>query len=167
MLKRLALCLFLLSPLAVCVAAPALAQAPTAEIVIDDDWGGMVEQQITWLKRSEEAGVSFRFRGMCSSACLLNLHNVNKCVEPTASFGFHRFKYQLMEREGDSMLTGAYARRWLPEPLVKFIYSVDDSWPRPEYKMLFLSAKSLVEEFGVIAWCPGFEEPAGEVEPSK
>lgn len=82
MLKRLALCLFLLSP-AACATAPALAQAPTAE------------------------------------------------------------------------------------PLVKFIYQMDDAWPKPEYKMIFLSAAAVVQS-GIVAWCDGFA-PAdeGEVEPSK
>lgn len=167
MLKRLALCLLLLSPLAACATAPAYAQAPTAEIVIDDDPGGDVDQQVRWMRRAEDAGVAFRFRGICDSACVFNLHNPNKCVEPTASFGIHQTAVNGIR---DSMATGATARRWLPEVLVRAVYAMERAgWPshgRPVY----ISAETMVKA-GVVAWCDGYasepEADEGEVEPSK
>jgi len=60
--------------------------------VINDNPGGvLVNYAITRLDL-QERGSQVRFAGYCDSACtlLLALPNNKLCVEPSASFGFHR-----------------------------------------------------------------------------
>lgn len=144
MLKRLALCLFLLltpNYLARC------SDAQAAQIVVDEDGGGRIDQQVAWMQRIVSVGDTLRFIGMCESACTLGLGTPGACVEPTATFGFHLFATRNIP---NTDMTLAYYRRHA-YGMLAYVEALDMS-PAIKYR----SAEDLVAA-GIARWCDSAE----------
>lgn len=97
-----------------------IAHAEVKPIIIDNDGGGNIAFFSMWYERLRESGVPVRVRGMCDSACtiVLSLPRSQVCMEPTGSFGIHLASY---DGESAPSMTGAFIRRWYPEPVRKWL----------------------------------------------
>src|SRR5271166_3810193 len=88
--------------------------SPVGPIIIDNDPGGSVFQEIKWFERIRESGIPVRIRGICISACtlVLMLPKAQVCVEPSVSLGFHLAS---VSDEPDPLLTAVLNRRYYPQ----------------------------------------------------
>lgn len=129
-------------------------------IIIKDDPGGSVEDNVKWINRIKQAHVPIRVEGRCLSACTFVLSTADLvCLVPTATLGFHA----AMDVNGNVLReeTLAVAREFYPKALFQwFVKNVIESLDAEakankghvKNDAHFLSADELVE-MGVVKAC--------------
>lgn len=127
---------------------PVPVRAEVRPIILDNDPGGGVIQEIIWFNRLRDAGVPVRIRGICVSACtlVLMLPKSQVCIEPTASLGFHLAS---VDDKSDPLLTSVLNRRYYPAPVLEWIKEHGPLTVAP----MFMDAATVIK-LGVFDGCP-------------
>ena len=124
------------------------AEAQTIKpIILDNDPGGGIIQEITWFNRLRDSGVPVRIRGICVSACtlVLMLPKSQVCIEPTASLGFHLAS---VDDKSDPLITTVINRRYYPPVVLEWIKEHGPLTAAP----MFMDAATVVK-LGVFDAC--------------
>lgn len=133
-------------------------------IVVGDDPGGSLSDNIKWLNRIEAAKIPVEVNGTCVSACTIVLNIDNVCVSRWSKFGFH-LPYDIKTGKSERAFDLELAKNIYPKPLADwYIKNVigamdkevaehkDDPTWQPENKVYWLTAQELVA-MGVTKLC--------------
>ena len=72
------------------LSAPALADAQSVPLVVDNDRGGSLRARIAEIRALRDSGQPVRIMGrICYSTCTMYLGLPQTCVSPQTTFGFH------------------------------------------------------------------------------
>ena len=125
----------------------------TKMYMIQNNYGGLVQDYITAAQVAEEMDTTIVFAGDCMSACTIYLYTnfkLTKCMMPGARFGFHQPR---PVKQDDPINNEANElvkfQMWIsyPEEIRQFL--VKNGWPTDD-RVTIMTAKDME---GIIPYC--------------